>query len=333
MTKERRQYTWLKSVVLGSGVMTLMVLTVTSVRLWPTLGRTLFQSKLQCGCAVVAIHPSWWVTGASGALIALTIVMLVRFGWTFIRHLRHSRRYLTRLTGRGGRAILHHPTHTVITVVNLAEPLAVTLGLFRPRIYLSQGLLRRLTASEVSSVIAHEREHQRAADPLVTATLDSVLNACPWFPGARQVMAAAYSLREVSADADATNGYRTVTALSSAFVKLSELNSEPSLSAFSPNRDRLEKLLDRNWSAPRRWWSWTAALIISLAFLSAVTISRAARAAAPTVPQTAALCHETIVMCRDEQRPVSQLGWLCLSGLCSAVDQPWSSRYAITLVR
>lgn len=309
--------------------MTTMV--VTSIRLWPVVSRFIFPSKLHCGCAIVAVHQPWWMIGASVLILGATALVMTRFFLSFWRHRSHSRNYARRLLSKGWRMMNTTDVSAKTMVVRLDEPIAVTLGLIQPKIFISEGLLRRLTPAEISSVIAHEHEHQRAADPLVTALMDSLLAACPWFPGARQTMSAAYSLREISADAGATDGYEEVTALSSAFVKLAEMHSEPILSAFSPNRDRLEKLLDHNWSYAHRWWSWSAIAVVTLVLVGAVTLSRAARAATPSVPQTAALCHETIVMCRADRVPVKQTGWLCLNGFCSALDRSWLPRYAITL--
>ncbi len=54
-----------------------------------------------------------------------------------------------------------------ITVVETAQPVCVAAGLLWPRVLLSRGLLKALTAEERAVVLAHERAHVRRHDALV----------------------------------------------------------------------------------------------------------------------------------------------------------------------
>jgi Zn-dependent protease with chaperone function len=53
-----------------------------------------------------------------------------------------------------------------IVVVAGAAPIAFCSGLLRPRIFVSQGALRRLSAAELLAVVAHESHHADRRDPL-----------------------------------------------------------------------------------------------------------------------------------------------------------------------
>ncbi len=340
MTREARQYTWLKLSVLGIGLALMAVLTMTAAHLWPLVARAVAPAKLSCGCAVVAIQTPWWLTGAAGLIIALATWTLIRGAWVVGRQVIRSRRYERTLRQGGMQTVHHNFLNAPVTIVNTAGSLAVTLGFWRPRLYISRPLLNQLSGSELRAVLAHERAHQRAADPLVTVLMDGVTSALRWLPGTSGLMALAYSRRELAADAQATDGYRQVAALSSAFLKLSDATAGQVGSAFSPNRDRLEKLLDQDWIAPRRW-KWTTLAMAVAVGGAALFIGRYAQAITPVVPPVvAAACHETMIMCRQQQPSLlTCVGDQCVTPVRSATqtwwwaDKPWTPLYAITVAR
>jgi len=73
--------------------------------------------------------------------------------------LLRSRMALRRLpVARGGG--------TVALVLDDSLSLAFTHGIFRPRVYVSTGLLKSLTRDEVRAVLLHEASHRRGRDPL-----------------------------------------------------------------------------------------------------------------------------------------------------------------------
>ncbi|MDG0810014.1 M56 family metallopeptidase [Cohnella rhizosphaerae] len=83
---------------------------------------------------------------------------------------RLSRRYGRRFgIGRGRLAI-----------IRAEAPVAMTVGLFRPRIVLSAGLLRMLEPAELAAVVAHERHHLRRRDPLALFAL-SLSRKALWY--------------------------------------------------------------------------------------------------------------------------------------------------------
>ena len=52
-------------------------------------------------------------------------------------------------------------------------PTAFCAGALRPRVLVSEGLIRRLAAEELDAVLLHEREHVRTFEPLIRAAYDS----------------------------------------------------------------------------------------------------------------------------------------------------------------
>jgi Zn-dependent protease with chaperone function len=335
MTREVRQYKWFRSSVLVVGATFFIGAFLTLIRLWPMLREFWRPTTIDCGCATMAIQSPWWVIGIGVLAAGLIIFTIVRFSALLLSHVLASRRQLNELSQPGIRAILHHRSGARFFLIEAVEPIAVTSGLWRPQIYLSTGLLRRLTASEVAAVVAHEQAHQRARDPLMTAILDSLAKTFYWIPRATTWIAAAYSLRELSADAYATNSYRTTRALSSAFLKLNEVVPLAQGNAFSPNRDRIEKLLDQHWSRRTDWWNWATVGVVVLMFLAMLSIGRYAKAVVPDAPPVAAdaACRQTMVMCQAERSVLPPPRTVCGAGQCLTAEHPWTPAYVISFTR
>lgn len=334
MTNEVRQYFWLRLSVLGTGLAVLASLIVASIQLWPIVQRLIEPTKLACGCAVLSVTTPWWLTTISIGVITATLTLIVWSTILFIGHLRRSRNQQLKLQLRTSEVVRHTALGVDVNIVEQNNPFALTLGFIQPKIYVSRGLVQQLSTEEYQAVLAHERAHQRAYDPLVTAVMATISTLFRWVPGAGGWMSAAYSLRELAADAVATDGYRTTDALSSAFVKLSATSVHPSLSAFSPNRDRLEKLLNHQWTLPRRWWHWSTGLIVAGIIFGSLSLGHFATAKSPTIPlSAAAACHETMIMCQIKYLPSLPPAWLCGDGRCVGRVQPWQSVYAWTTAR
>jgi len=69
-----------------------------------------------------------------------------------------------------------------LCLIDVGTPFVFCLGLIHPRIYLSTGLAKQLTQHELTVVLAHERQHLAAFDPLrafVTTTLARLLFFIP----------------------------------------------------------------------------------------------------------------------------------------------------------
>lgn len=327
MIREVRQYWLIRITILGTGLAMVVSLMIASIQLWPIVQRLFVPTTLACGCAVLSVTTPWWLTTVSLLVIIGTLALLAVFSTIFIGHLRRGRRQEQQLR----RQSTGQSKNIAIRIIETSDRLALTIGFFRPSIYISRGLIEQLTDAECQAVLAHERAHQRANDPLVTALMQTISTVLCWLPGAQDWMSAAYSLREVAADAVATRGYRQTAALSSAFVKLSTVSTHPSISAFSPNRDRLEKLLDRQWTSSRRWWNWSVLLVVGVIAGSALVFSHIASAKSPSVPPAASVaCHETIVMCQKQHGATSQLPQLCSHGRCITSEHFWSPLYAWT---
>ncbi len=107
------------------------------------------------------IHPGAVLPVWICVFIGLTAAMcLGRTGLVFARTCAQSL-HLRSVIGVSRGSLSKH-----VDLVECAEPLALTLGMFRPCALVTTGLASMLDANQVSVVVAHEEEHARRRDPL-----------------------------------------------------------------------------------------------------------------------------------------------------------------------
>lgn len=119
--------------------------------------------------------------------------------------------------GRREEAIAGGPSYSVIPD---PAPLAFTLGLRSPRIFVSSGALQSLSDEELRAVLAHEECHVRARDPLRKLLLTALRSALRYVPGAGNLIDGYLRWREYEADEQAIRATGQVRPLQTAFLKL-----------------------------------------------------------------------------------------------------------------
>ncbi len=107
-------------------------------------------------------------------------------------------------------------------VLPVEEPQAFVLGLLRPRIYVSRGLIRHTDRRDLESLIAHERSHLRRRDPLRRwiASLGLAFHL-PWI--ADDLERLLDDANERAADADAAHALGDGGRIAGALVRLARL--------------------------------------------------------------------------------------------------------------
>ncbi len=86
------------------------------------------------------------------------------------------------------------------TLIACAAPVALCHGLLWPRLLLSTGALRGLSATEVEAVLRHERAHLRRRDPLRLVVARAVAAALPAVPLLGVLAATLPAAQELAAD-------------------------------------------------------------------------------------------------------------------------------------
>lgn len=115
---------------------------------------------------------------------------------------------------------------------------AFTHGLFRPKIYISSGLIKDLTRSELNAVVLHEFHHKHCRDPLRFLLLSMLRDTFFYLPIRQYIYRLLHDIRERSADDRVVSTTGEPFGLAGALVKIARFgNGYLSLQAVS--RDRL----------------------------------------------------------------------------------------------
>lgn len=294
--------------ILGFGGLGLSALAFATWYQWRAIQPWVEPQVLGCGCQTLAVQASPWMTGWSAALLALTIVAFGRLLWSFGRRFVQQRNLL--------KYVQHDSRTTILSngafLVTNHQPHAMTIGIWRPRVIITTGLWQRLGPDEREAVIRHEQAHQRSADPFWSALIESIAHAWFWLPWMRTWVQAAWRLRELAADAFASNEYHDIDALASAILKLSP---EPvgATPAFSANRDRVEKILDHRWQPRLHLWRWPALLSGIFVAVGLGLLVQSSTATAKTMAnEPAGACQETIRMCRGTVATPPAMSSVCI---------------------
>jgi Zn-dependent protease with chaperone function len=149
-------------------------------------------------------------------VLGLAIIAVVRVGATLARvtrNLRLSAIVCRRLAAgrQDGPAVLP-----------LSEPHAFVAGLFRPRVYVSEGLLVTYGAADLEVVLEHEQAHVRRRDPLRRLLASAMLafhvpGIASWL--SREIVCA----QEMAADADAAAAVLDAPRVAEALVRMARL--------------------------------------------------------------------------------------------------------------
>lgn len=107
-----------------------------------------------------------------------------------------------------------------LLVVTCAEPIALTLGLLRPKIILSTGMLQLLDRQELEAVVYHELYHRHHRDPLKTFLLHLACSVMRYIPILRWCYQHYKITREILADREAIRVMGSPASLASALLKL-----------------------------------------------------------------------------------------------------------------
>jgi len=112
-------------------------------------------------------------------------------------------------------------------VLPIEEPQAYVLGILKPRVYVSRGLLERTSEDNLAPVLAHERAHAARRDPLrrLIASAGLVLH----LPGIAHLLDRLLTrTQEMAADADAARTVGDPVRVAEALVRFARLQASSS---------------------------------------------------------------------------------------------------------
>ncbi|MGG4400387.1 M56 family metallopeptidase [Paenibacillus amylolyticus] len=167
-------------------------------------------------------------------LLALVLLTFAGTGWLLMVRMMKTRAAVRKLRSMEVRALsreleskYHHLRQPGFIVVDKHSPVAFTIGLWRPCIVLSTGLLTMLDAEEETAVVYHEVHHLWHRDPLKTTLLSVFAIMMPYIPVLKHTSKHYNIVREILADNEAIERTGNVAGIGSALLKLLRACPEP----------------------------------------------------------------------------------------------------------
>jgi len=146
----------------------------------------------------------------------LLLGVAIRLIWSAAHTMRAARRERAQLASLPARPI---DERGLVHLVECDRPLALTVGtLMRPRIYISRGLLGRVSPSTVAAVLAHERAHAHGRHGGLQSLGRIVSHAFSFFPPMRLAADHLILGLELAADERAADAVGDPVVLAAALV-------------------------------------------------------------------------------------------------------------------
>lgn len=109
---------------------------------------------------------------------------------------------------------------SLIVIEDETAACAFTCGILKPKVYITRGLLKRLSFSERKAVLLHELHHKKNRDPLRFFAMAFLKDALYYLPLAKDLEAIQRAKEEKEADDSAISAMREGLSLASALVKV-----------------------------------------------------------------------------------------------------------------
>lgn len=216
-------------------------------------------------------------TGQLGSLV-IAVVVIIRGGWSIWQQVGSTRRFARLFWPFRGnpptrlQALLktHHLSVEDVVYLNLAAPQAFCLGFWRPRIWLTAGLLNLLSDKELAAVLTHEAYHCRWRDPVRLLISRALQSAFFFLPLVADLAKFAELQQEIAADRSAIGYLGDDLPLLCALQKLLTQQAKGvalpgvAYSPFNVTEARLRRLIYPGQPTPFRWRAALAGGVINL---------------------------------------------------------------------
>ena len=225
------------------------------------------------------------------AILALLLLVVVRGLWSFGRQVWQTKRFAANYlppepnlpVGLHRLIKTHGLTTTQIVLLDLPAVHAFCLGFWRPRIWLTSGLLNILTDDELNAVLAHEAHHLRRRDPLRLAVGRAIGNAFFFLPLMGTLARQSELAQELEADSAAIAYLGDDLPLLCVLQKLlarrsvAQISLPATVTAFNVTEARLRRLIYPTGSSKRHqrgYWQWPVNLgvLLLLTILSSLAV-------------------------------------------------------------
>ncbi len=280
---------------LGAVVMALSVFTVIAASIHYSVPHLLGLTS-QAGSALACCKTafSWCLVSPT---MFMTIIPWLGFGivttgivvalFRAVRGLIVSRRFLTALNVSpqdnfpGFKNLARNSGIPIVPFNDKWFNSAFTLGLFKPKVYISTELLEKLTRDECEAVILHELHHAEAKDPLKLFVLSFIKDVFFFLPLGRYLTNLFCRTKELAADERAVNETGRPLDLAQALLKMLKMKQEaipvgvPILDKPSIIEKRIKELLEPE-AGKRSEEPRTAVILTTVAALFVMLLAMAA---------------------------------------------------------
>lgn len=175
---------------------------------------------------------------------------------------------------------------------------AVTVGLLRPRIVLTEGLVDALPGRELVAVAAHEEAHRSARDNLLIVAAKTVVATLFYLPGPKMAFIQMRNCLELAADRSAASASGDRLAIAEALARIASMNYAESdfstslTTAVRGNGDlmaRLEELVRDEEHSSHSWVR--VALLVAVAAVVLAIFASSAMAVTDSDQREALICY------------------------------------------
>jgi beta-lactamase regulating signal transducer with metallopeptidase domain len=204
------------------------------------------------------------------SLSVLALLLTLRFLFVLLR--RVYALVLTQQTRRNLNQASHASSEAGIRILPTGEAQAFVLGLFRPTLYITEGLIKGSESHHLPAVIAHERAHLRRFDPLRRFVAGIGLSF--HLPGvARWLNRSHARSQEMAADDAAAQDIGSRESVASALVALAKARFRiPAMAVAISDSDVEERVILLMDDGHRRDWP-TAKILFSLALTALLVVA------------------------------------------------------------
>ncbi|UYX54164.1 M56 family metallopeptidase [Bacillus thuringiensis] len=112
-----------------------------------------------------------------------------------------------------------------IYILPTMEVTAFTIGLFRPKVVMSEGILQTFSEKEIDAIVFHEEYHQNNLDPLKLFCFTLLAEGMMYIPILKGLLQRYHTYQELAADKYAMQKMKSSFELGSALLKLIKIKT------------------------------------------------------------------------------------------------------------
>lgn len=219
--------------ILSIGLFFLIIALFLGILIYPKLfliaKSTLIKLETACGCtnnfSFINNPFIFSVLILTGLVLTLfltfSFIKLIRFRWATNRFIQSAIKDRKNVFSSKLKEVIKGLKLKIrIIETKSKNPVVFCFGFFRPKICLSQGLIKRLSKSELRAVLLHEQHHALVYEPIKLFIVKLFEKILFFVPGIKILVKQYVAYCEIAADECATHGFSQKIPLASALNKM-----------------------------------------------------------------------------------------------------------------